>query len=102
MGNYYEMVIYAPKTDISDLYWEVKVNEKTISDNLYTVGIPDPDLVIRTSGELRTSNFLPWQIVYSEFYFTKVYWPDFHEKELDEAIEEFKNRKRNFGGTAKK
>ena len=78
------------------------IDETTVSNNLYTVGNPDPDLVIRTSGELRTSNFLPWQIVYSEFYFSDVYWPDFHEKELDEAIENFKNRKRNFGGTAKK
>lgn len=58
----------------------------------------DPDLIIRTSGELRLSNFLPWQSAYSEFYFTPVFWPDFKEKELLQAISEFNNRHRRFGG----
>ena len=74
------------------------INEKIISENLYTENQPDPDLLIRTSGEIRTSNFLPWQLVYSEFYFTDVYWPDFGEKDLMEAIHTFNKRNRKFGG----
>ena len=73
------------------------INEQLISDNLYTAGEPDPDLLIRTSGELRTSNFLPWQIVYSEFVFIEKNWPDFDEKDLDEAIEVYQKRNRKFG-----
>ena len=73
------------------------INEQLISDNLYTSGEPDPDLLIRTSGELRTSNFLPWQIVYSEFVFVEKNWPDFEEKDLDEAIEIYQKRNRKFG-----
>lgn len=75
-----------------------EINEQLISDHLYTQGQPDPDLLIRTSGEMRTSNFLPWQLVYSEFYFTDVLWPDFTEEELDKAIEEYNRRNRKFGG----
>ena len=74
------------------------IDEKTISDNLYTSGQPDPDLVIRTSGELRTSNFLPWQIVYSEFLFVDKLWPDFTEEDINNAILEFQKRNRKFGG----
>ena len=74
------------------------INEEMVSNNLYTNGQPDPDLLIRTSGELRTSNFLPWQIVYSEFIFINKHWPDFTEKDLDEAIEEYQKRNRKFGG----
>ena len=73
------------------------INEQLISDNLYTAGQPDPDLLIRTSGELRISNFLPWQIVYSEFIFVEKNWPDFEEKDLDEAIEIYQKRNRKFG-----
>ena len=73
------------------------INEQLISDNLYTAGQPDPDLLIRTSGELRISNFLPWQIVYSEFVFVEKNWPDFEEKDLDEAIEIYQKRNRKFG-----
>lgn len=73
------------------------INENIVSDNLYTSGIPDPDLLIRTSGEMRTSNFLPWQIVYSEFYFTEKLWPDFTEEDLDRAVEEYNKRTRKFG-----
>ena len=73
------------------------ITEKTISDNLYTKGQPDPDLLIRTSGEIRLSNFLPWQLVYSEFVFVDKNWPDFSEKDLDEAIEEYQRRNRKFG-----
>ena len=79
------------KLDIS------KIDENIIRNNLYTADIPDPDLVIRTSGEHRLSNFLPWQITYSELYFPKVYWPDFDENQLDIAISEYMSRKRRFG-----
>ena len=74
-----------------------EITEETVSDNLYTTGQKDPDLVIRTSGELRTSNFLPWQITYSEFLFLDKYWPDFTNKDIDEAIEKFSNRHRRIG-----
>ena len=73
------------------------IDEKTISDNLYTSGQPDPDLLIRTSGELRLSNFLPWQSVYSEFLFIDKNWPDFTEEDLDNAIIEYQKRTRKFG-----
>ena len=71
--------------------------EDTISNNLYTAGLPDPDLLIRTSGELRTSNFLPWQITYSEFMFLDKYWSDFTTDDIDNAIEEFSKRHRRVG-----
>lgn len=74
------------------------ITEKTISDNLYTKGQPDPDLLIRTSGELRTSNFLPWQIIYSEFIVIEKNWPDFNEEDLIEAIQIYQKRNRKFGG----
>jgi len=74
------------------------IDEEVISNNLYTEGQPDPDLLIRTSGEIRLSNFLPWQLVYSEFYFIDKYWPDFNENDLDKAIEEYQKRNRKFGG----
>ena len=74
------------------------IDEKLISENLYTKDMPDPDLMIRTSGEIRTSNFLPWQLVYSEFYFTDKLWPDFSTEDLDNAILEYSKRTRKFGG----
>ncbi|WP_432665020.1 isoprenyl transferase [Wukongibacter baidiensis] len=74
------------------------IDENTISQHLYTKAIPDPDLLIRTSGEQRISNFLLWQIAYSELYFTEVYWPDFKPDHLVEAIIEFGQRQRRFGG----
>lgn len=73
------------------------INEETISNNLYTEGQPDPDLLIRTSGEIRLSNFLPWQLVYSEFLFIDKNWPDFTEEDLDNAIIEYQKRTRKFG-----
>ena len=74
------------------------ITEETISDNLYTAGMPDPDLMIRPGGELRISNFLPWQLVYSEFCFPEEYWPAFGEQELMKAIEVYQKRNRRFGG----
>ena len=73
------------------------IDEQLISNNLYTQGQSDPDLLIRTSGEIRLSNFLPWQLVYSEFVFVEKNWPDFNENDLDNAIEMYKKRNRKFG-----
>lgn len=73
------------------------VDEKILADGLYTAGQPDPDLLIRTSGEMRISNFLLWQIAYTEIYFTSVLWPDFTKKELFEAVIAFQKRERRFG-----
>ena len=74
------------------------INEDLISNNLYTAGQPDPDLLIRTSHELRTSNFLPWQLVYTEFYFPEKHWPEFGKEDLLEAIRVYQKRNRRFGG----
>lgn len=74
------------------------INENTISQNIYTAGQPDPDLMIRTSKELRTSNFLPWQLTYTEFYFPDKHWPEFSEEDLIEAIKVYQSRNRRFGG----
>lgn len=73
------------------------INEETLSSYLDTSDVPDPDLLIRTSGEERLSNYLLWQLAYSEFYFSEVPWPAFSVKNLDEAIEEFSNRNRRYG-----
>jgi len=75
-----------------------ELDEAKFSEMLDTKGIPDPDLMIRTSGEIRTSNFLPWQLAYSEFYFTDLHWPDFDKQELEKAIQYYAGRNRRFGG----
>ena len=75
-----------------------ELTESVLSDYMFSAGIPDPDLVIRPSGEVRISNFLLWQSAYSEFYFTDVLWPDFDEKELDKAIASYGRRERRYGG----
>jgi undecaprenyl diphosphate synthase len=74
-----------------------EITEKDISKHLYTAGIPDPDIIIRTSGEMRTSGFLPWQTTYSELFFTKTLWPDFGEEEFNKILEEYSNRERRMG-----
>lgn len=74
------------------------ISEDTVSCHLDTAGIPDPDLLIRTCGEQRISNFLPWQLAYTEFYITPVPWPDFDEGELGKAIEAYNTRERRYGG----
>ena len=76
------------------------VDEEMISKRLYTAGLPEPDLLIRTSGEMRISNFLLWQIAYAELYVTDTLWPDFNREELLRAILEFQRRERRFGGIA--
>ena len=73
------------------------INENLVSENLYTAGMPDPELMIRTSGEIRTSNFLPWQLTYTEFLFVDKNWPDFTEEDLENAIIEYQKRTRKFG-----
>jgi undecaprenyl diphosphate synthase len=75
-----------------------KVDEHSISDRLYTAGLPDPDLLIRTSGEMRLSNFLLWQIAYAEIYVTQVLWPDFSRARLLEALVDYQKRERRYGG----
>ena len=84
-------LVQSGQLDIAD------INEKLINDNLYTRCIPDPDLVIRTSGEERISNYLLWQIAYSELFFTKTLWPDFSATELKEIIEQYQSRERRYG-----
>lgn len=89
--------------EIASLYKEGKINiedidEKMVSDHLYTYGLPDPDLMIRPSGEQRISNFLLWQSAYTEFYYSDVLWPDFTPKMLEKAIIEYQKRNRRFGG----
>ena len=74
------------------------IDEKLFGNYLYTAGLPEVDLVIRTGGEIRTSNFLMWQAAYSEYYFTPILWPDFNEEELDKALLSYSQRQRRFGG----
>ncbi|MBO7476359.1 MAG: isoprenyl transferase [Salinivirgaceae bacterium] len=76
------------------------INGETVSQNLYTCGIPDPDLLIRTSGEYRISNFMLWQLAYAELYFTPTLWPDFDKEELYKAIVDYQQRERRFGMTS--
>ena len=75
-----------------------ELTEELFGDYLYSAGVPDPDLVIRPSGELRLSNFLLWQAAYAEFYFTDVLWPDFTKQELLKALAEYQHRSRRYGG----
>ena len=75
-----------------------EITEEMIGSCLDTAGLPDPDLLIRTGGEQRLSNYLLWQSAYTEFYYTDILWPDFHRKELEEAIEEYSHRNRRYGG----
>ena len=77
---------------------KTEVTAEDISANLYTKDCPDPDFIVRTSGEHRLSNFMPWQSSYSELYFPKILWPDFGKKDLIEAIKEYSSRDRRFGG----
>jgi undecaprenyl diphosphate synthase len=96
---------YAGRTELVDAFRRIaasgvpadQVDERTISDALYTAGLPDPDLVIRTGGEQRISNFLIWQSAYAELVFSDHLWPDFGPEALDEALVEFASRTRRFG-----
>ena len=95
-------IVHAVKSIVEQGVTPENITEELISQNLYTKGIPDPDLLIRTGGEKRISNYLLWQIAYSEILVTKQYWPEFDKKSLAEAVEEFHNRQRRFGKQNKK
>ena len=90
-------IVNAVKTIVKSGISQDKITEELISKNLYTKEIPDPDLLIRTGGEKRISNYLLWQIAYSELYVTDAFWPDFDNSELTKAILEFEKRNRRFG-----
>lgn len=90
-------IVDAVRKIIAEGYKPEEVDEDLISSHLYTAGIPDPDLIIRTAGEMRLSNFLLWQSAYAEYYSTPVYWPDFDEEELYKALLDFSRRERRFG-----
>ena len=100
-GSRQEIVNAVKKTAALVKEGDISLNDvdvKLFSDMLYTKDMPDPDLVIRTSGEQRISNYLLWQIAYAEFFFTDVLWPDFNKAELEKAIEKYNSRDRRFGG----
>ena len=90
-------LVTAVKSIVAKGLKENEITEEVISQNLYTNGIPDPDLLIRTGGELRVSNYLLWQIAYSEILVTKQFWPEFNRQSLIDAVEEFYGRQRRFG-----
>lgn len=90
-------IVDACKRILKDKIPYQKLNEKVFEKYLYTSGLPPVDFLIRTGGEKRLSNFLPWQLAYAEFYFTDKYWPDFGEKDLDEALKDFASRERRLG-----
>lgn len=90
-------IVWAIRHIIQDGVPADAVTDELVSQYLFTAGVPDPDLIIRTSGELRGSNFLIWQGAYAEWFFTPTYWPDFGKEELREAIEEFSHRERRYG-----
>lgn len=102
-GSRQEMIdaVQAIAKDVRDGQIDInEINDELFSDYLYTAGKPDPDLLIRTSGELRVSNFLLWQLAYTEIYVTPIYWPAFRAKELLDAIESYQKRERRFGRTS--
>jgi undecaprenyl diphosphate synthase len=95
-------IVYAVQEIVKKGFKPEEITELTIAEHLFTRSIPDPDLVIRTSGEQRISNFLTWQSAYSEWYFTETLWPDFDKEELRKAIVDFGDRSRRFGGRTAK
>ncbi|HLY25541.1 MAG TPA: isoprenyl transferase [Aggregatilineales bacterium] len=92
-----EEIIQAVRRIVQDGYAPEDIDESLFSHYLYTTGMPDPDLIVRTSGEVRVSNFLIWQGAYAEYYATPTFWPDFDKEELRKAIVEFNKRERRFG-----
>ncbi len=91
-------ITFAVKNIIKEGISEEDITEDTISEHLYTAGMPDPDFIIRPSGEYRLSNYLIWQSAYAEYWFSDVLWPDFTPKHLEKAIDEYNHRNRRFGG----
>ncbi len=94
-------ILEAVRKIINDAIPSDKIDEEMLGNHLYTAGTPDPDFIIRTGGEMRMSNFLVWQSVYSEYYSTPVLWPNFDKKEIDKALVEYSRRKRRFGALDK-
>lgn len=90
-------IVHAIQHMIEDGLKAEEINAEVVNRYLYTAGVPDPDLIIRTSGELRVSNFLIWQGAYSEWYFTPSYWPDFNKDEFRKALDEYSHRSRRYG-----
>lgn len=95
-------IIHAIKSIVNEGIKAEDVNEETVESHLYTAGIPHPDLIIRTSGEMRLSNFLLWQSAYTEFYFTRTLWPDFDREKFISAVMECQSRERRFGALPQK
>ncbi len=91
-------IVHAVKNIVGSGINANDITEQTITDNLYTAGQPDPDFIIRPSGEYRLSNYLIWQSAYAEYWFSDILWPDFKPKDLEKAIEEYNRRNRRFGG----
>ncbi|MBI4312491.1 MAG: di-trans,poly-cis-decaprenylcistransferase [Chloroflexi bacterium] len=91
-------IVHAVRRIVQDGIPPEQITEDLFQQYLYTSDLPDPDLIIRTGGELRLSNFLPWQSVYSEYYCSPVFWPDFDRDELERVLEAYSQRKRRFGG----
>ena len=94
-------IVHAVRRMMQDGLKSEEINEDTLSRYLYTASIPDPDLVIRTAGEMRMSNFLTWQTAYAEYYTTPAYWPDFDQEEIERALKAYGQRERRFGGIVK-
>lgn len=92
-------IVWAIRSIIHDGFKPEEVTSELVSSYLFTAGVPDPDLIIRTSGEMRGSNFLIWQGAYAEWFFPATYWPDFDKEELHKALEEYRRRERRFGLT---
>ena len=93
-------VSFSPRVNLllgDNAQGKTNITANDIENELYTSGIPDPDLIVRTAGEMRLSNFLMWQSAYSEFYFTDTLWPDMSSKDIDLAVKEFYNRQRRYG-----
>lgn len=91
-------LVHAVKAIIKEGIPADEITEQTVSDRLYTAGMPDPDFIIRPSGEYRTSNYLLWQSAYAEYWISDVLWPDFTQKHLEQAIDDYNRRSRRFGG----
>ncbi len=91
-------IVHAVKSIVKEGIDPEDITEQTVSDRLYTAGQPDPDFIIRPSGEYRLSNYMIWQAAYAEYWFSDILWPDFSPRDLDRAIEDFSRRNRRFGG----
>ncbi|GAY74582.1 undecaprenyl diphosphate synthase [Sporolactobacillus inulinus] len=94
----HDEIVQAVKKIIREAHSPEDINEKMIADHMISPALPDPDLLIRTGGEIRLSNFMLWQLAYTELYFSEEYWPDFSEQSLQDAVRAYSSRQRRFGG----